>query len=164
MPKPSLRAATAILAVLTSGCQAGRPGAGPGYQDASQVPTMTPAAWAQASRLVDRFETVRQQDGMAGVSEDIERCYATTARPAVPKVALRECLILDTFAVRFNTSANRVLPGVSGLLPYFQRQSVDRRLNRYGVLAGFTDQEVMAGYLLQGSNSMFTVLAAQQRA
>jgi len=38
------------------------------------------------------------------------------------------------------------------------------RANHYGPLAGFNDPEVLSGYLMQGSNTVFAALAARRRA
>ncbi len=123
---------------------------------------VTPAAWAYANALVDRFDADRNQGGMIGVSSDIERCYAGATRPQVDRLKLRTCMVFDTFAVRLNAEVDRTMPG-AGYLPYYQTHAAVLRANHYGPLAGFTDPEILSGYVIQGSNTMFAVLAARRR-
>ena len=99
---------------------------------------------------------------MVAVSANIEECYRAASRPVVQRLPLRECMVLDNFASRLNEQVERQLGG-GGLLPYFSNQAQGGRLSRYGPMAGFADPVVLGGYLAQGSNSMFTVLAARQR-
>lgn len=162
MPRTSSRALM-LAALLLTACQAPgtRPPPGAG-QAAGQNPTMTPAAWAEAGYLVDRFEAARQQGGMTGVSADIQQCYARATRPVVQRLPLRECMVLDTFASRLDAETAKIMPGVGGM-PYYQAQTVAARYGRYGPMAGFADPQVLGGYLAQGSNSMFTVVASRQQ-
>ena len=78
--------------------------------------------------------------------------------PPVNQLGLRYCLVLDWFAYHFNQEANRQQPGF-GNLPFFQQQMVAARAGRYGPLAGFSDPEVLGGYVAQGANTIFLVMA-----
>ena len=154
-----LIAAAATLA----GCQvAGF--AGPGSSQAAvRSANVSPAAWAYANTLADRFEADRAQGGMVGVSADIERCYAGATRPHVDRLQLRQCMVFDTFTVRLNAEVARSMPGL-GDLPWYQTHAAVLRANHYGPLAGFTDPEILTGYLKQGSDTVFAALAARRRA
>ena len=157
------RAKSAALILLLTGCQA----PGPGSTAAIQQPAppgvvMTPAALAQGSQLADRFKAAFHQGGMTEVSSDIERCYATATQPYVQRLPLRECLILDTFAFRLNENVERPLTAVGGM-PFYEQPAFARRLGRFGPLAGFTDPAVLGGYVGQGSNTIFSVMASRRR-
>ena len=163
MSRQLTRATSAVLILLLAGCQA----PGPGSLAAIQQPAppgvvMTPAAWAQAGRLADRFNAAFHQGGMTEVSSDIEQCYATATRPYVQRLPLRECLILDTFAFRLNKQVERTLTAAGGMA-FYEQPAFAGRLGRYGPLAGFTDPEVLGGYVGQGSNTIFSVLAQRRR-
>lgn len=148
---------------LLAGCHAAGPASPGSSQAAVRPPNVPPAAWAYANALADRFEADRAQGGMVGVSADIERCYVGATRPQVDRLQLRQCMVFDTFAVRLNAEVARSMPGL-GDLPWYQTHAAVLRANHYGPLAGFTDPEVLAGYLKQGSNTVFAALAARRRA
>lgn len=146
--------------VLLTACQAGSPGASKAVGRPTDV---TPAAWAYANRLADRFEADRARGGMVGVSTDIEECYAGATRPRVDRLQLRQCMVFDTVTIRLNAEVACSMPGL-GDLPYYQTHAAVLRANHYGPLAGFNDPEILSGYLIQGSNTVFAALAARRRA
>ena len=99
---------------------------------------------------------------MVAVIDDIQRCYASTSRPPVDQLALRQCLVFDWFAYRLNQEVNRQLPGL-GALPFFQQRTIEARLGRYAPMAGLADPAILGGYIAQGSNAIFAVMAARGR-
>lgn len=115
-----------------------------------------------AQNQANQFDRDRQQGGMSAVIDDIQRCYASTSRPPVDQLGLRQCLVFDWFAFRFNQEANRQMPGI-GDLPFFQQQTIGARVGRYGPIAGFVDPAVLGGYIAQGSNTIFAVMASRSR-
>lgn len=160
MPFPDRLALVLIVAAsgLLSGCQ------NPVNRQASSAGMMiqpTPAAITLAAVQADQFQRDQRRGGMSAVIEDIQRCYATTSR-AYDRLGLRQCLVFDWFAYRFNQEVNRQMPGL-GSLAYFQQRSIEARIGRYGPIAGFTDPAVLGGYLAQGSNTIFAVMASTPR-
>ena len=155
------RVAAALGATaLLGGCQPSPTGTGL-LQPTSQ-PQLSEGAIIQAQRQVGRFDQDRQQGGMSAVAEDIQRCYRVTTRPPTDQLELRQCLVFDWFAYRLNREVDRqVLNG--GNLPFFRQRAIEARISRFGPLAGFSDPEVLGGYLAQGSNTMFAVLASRVR-
>lgn len=99
---------------------------------------------------------------MAAVSADISDCYRTTTRPFVQTIPLRECMILDDFAVKLDREMARQF-GMGRGLPFFSVQAFSGRLQRFGAMAGFSDGEVLGGYIGQGASTMFALLADRQR-
>ena len=149
-------------ALVLSACQMPqqRGPLGPTLADARSA--YPPGYLVQANRLVDRFEADRRQGGMIGVSADIADCYRMTTRPYVQVSALRECMILDNFAVKFDQEMARRY-GIGGGIPFFSFTAFSGRLQRFGQRAGFTDGEVLGGYIGQGASTMFAVLADRRR-
>jgi len=163
MAKTLRHGLSAVAAMLLTACQAPGPAGAGAKQAISRPGNVTPAAWAYANMLADRFEADRAQGGMVGVGSDIKQCHAGATRPRVDRLQLRQCMVFDTFAVRLNAEVDRAMPGF-GDLPYYQTHAAVLRANHYGPLAGFNDPEVLSGYLMQGSNTVFAALAARRRA
>lgn len=130
-----------------------------------QVPMPTqsnipPAAWYHAEQQADRFDRAFKSGGMSGVAEDIDRCYRQ-ALASGNHIFFRDCLVYDDFADRFaaqmNKQAHFPIPA------FFQPANVYPRLSRYSGPAGFNDAEIMSGYLREGSNTIFAVIASRTR-
>lgn len=154
--------AALAAALVLSGCQTPQQRGPFGTTPLLARGIYTQGALGQANRLVDRFEADRQEGGMVAVSADISDCYRTTTRPFVQTIPLRECMILDDFAVKLDRETARRF-GVGGGLPFFSIQAFSGRLQSFGGLAGFSDAEVLGGYIGQGASTMFAVLAERQR-
>ena len=166
MTRDTIGLPLAMLAIgaLLAGCQA--PGVGRGLAGAPPEALLlrnTPAAWAQATFWADQFDADFNKGGMTGVGADIERCYAMATESAVAVLPLRQCMVFDTFVIRFNAEANRINPGIGDRLAYDRPHAYRLRMTHYAPLAGFTDSDVLAGYMAQGSSSIFSVLAARTR-
>jgi hypothetical protein len=121
----------------------------------------TPAAWMHAEQQADRFDHAFRTGGMSGVAADIDDCYAAAMRSR-QQIAVRDCLVYDDFADRFAAQMNRQagLP----VPPFFQPATVYPRLAHYSGPAGFNDAQIMSGYMSQGSNAIFAVIASRTKA
>ena len=119
-----------------------------------------PAAWAHAEQQADRFDRAFHTGGMSGVAADINECYAAALRSG-EQIAVRDCLVYDDFADRFAAQMNRQshLP----IPPFFQPATVYPRLAHYSGPAGFNDAQIMSGYLNQGSNTIYAVIASRAK-
>ena len=163
MTKLSITAAFGAIMVLSACQMPQQHGAlgplGPTSVDGRGI--YTQGALAQANRLVDRFEADRLQGGMSTVAADISDCYREATRPYVQIKALRECMIFDDFAVKFDRVATHRY-GIGGI-SFFSVEKFSLRLQRFGGLAGFNDSEVLGGYIGQGATTMFAVLASRRR-
>lgn len=120
-----------------------------------------PAAWAHAEQQADRFDRAFHTGGMSGVAADINECYATARHSGEP-IAVRDCLVYDGFADRFAAQVDRQFH--LGIPPYFQPATAYPRLAHYSGPAGFNDAQIMAGYLNQGANTIFAVMASRSKA
>ena len=117
---------------------------------------MTPALHARAFQLVADFAQAHEFGGMVQVGTFIEECYREAPlRPPV-KQRVRDCMVLDTYALRYNNTVDRNVPEEQRL-PFYQKRHFDERMGRYGGPAGLIDRDAMAGYLIEGSNAMKVV-------
>lgn len=162
MMRSSSRLAFVLTALaFVSGCQMQQGSTQRTYSTNSQ-PQMTVEALGVASFQASEFDRDREFGGMSAVIGHIQRCYARMSRPTVSQLGLRQCLVFDWFAYRFNQEVNHQRPGF-GDLPFLRQQAVTARVGQYGPLAGFSDPEVLGGYLVQGSDTIFSVMANRNR-
>jgi len=89
---------------------------------------------------------------------DIDTCYAASMQSG-EQLAVRDCLVYDDFADRFAAQVDRLTR--LGMPPLFQPAAVCRRLAICSGPAGCTDSQIMSGYLDQGSNEIFAVIASR---
>lgn len=114
-----------------------------------------------AEQQAGRFDHAFRTGGMTDVAADIDDCYADAMR-SHQSIAIRYCLVYDDFGDRFAAQMNKQasLP----IPPFFQPATVYPRMARYSGPAGFNDAQIMSGYLQQGSNTIFSVIASRTRA
>ena len=98
--------------------------------------------------LAARYAAAKQ-NGMAGVTSEIEACYTAGTRSPVNPWTLRDCLILDAVGTREDNNVGRAIYGIN--LPYFERQRHVSRWARYGQLAGFNDATRQVRYMSDGA-------------
>ncbi len=88
-----------------------------------------------------------KEDGMAGVIEDIQNCYALASQPPIKRSSIRDCMVLDTVAF-YDESVFDQAFGASGL-PYFQPSTRAARWSYYGPLASFDDVGRQVHYMAE---------------
>jgi hypothetical protein len=112
------------------------------------TPAVTEAHADPATRMLavaQRFDQDRRTAGMAGVIDDIGKCYARASSLVIEIYALRDCLVLDYVAYRTDVTIGRRIDGAP--LPFFTDQAFAARAGRYAQLDGFTTTQQLMKYL-----------------
>ncbi len=110
--------------------------------------------------VAQRFVADQQRGGMAGVTEDIEACYARATSPAVDVYTLRDCIVLDDVAYRHDMTVGRSFG--MGSLPYFAPTVITQRWEKYGPMAQYQSLQEIAGYT-RDANDLVQIDLAQMR-
>ena len=145
-------------AALLAGCQTPATGGVASVATVTSRPSaaMTPALHARAFQLVADFAQAHEFGGMVQVGTFIGGCYQAALLRSSVKQPVRDCMVLDTYALRYNNTIDRDVPEAERL-PFYQKRYFDQRMGRYGGPAGLTDRDTMAAYLIEGSNAMKVV-------
>lgn len=101
-----------------------------------------------------RFSQTMTQQGMAGVTADIENCYRDSALGVVKRFALQDCLSYDYAAYTFDKEIGR--KAFRGLrTPYFQDGVASPRWVKYGKLDGFSSPPELSAFLTTNKDMIF---------
>ncbi len=131
--KRLIRVAAACAALSLGGCYL-----------AIQDPTTDPAT--RNAAIAARFQQDFHQGGMAGVIDDIEKCYAASSTPIIKVNALRDCMVLDYTGYRTDVTVGQGILKEAPF-PYFEVRTVADRLKHYSHLAEMDDPIQSATYL-----------------
>lgn len=142
MPDGSIRSSISPANLFPAQTAVAKPGE---FQDAGENAGMQVDP-ALVQRVAARFARDHRDGGMAGLVADIQACYAAAERGGPDRLALRDCIALDTAAKhRDMVNAQRFpVPGME----YLTDNASLARLNRYGpqVFANQTDALAFVKY------------------
>ena len=108
--------------------------------------------------VATRFSRTMSQQGMAGVTTDIEDCYRESTLVLVKRFALQDCLAYDYAAYSLDRDMARKFLYRRGRNPYFVDGVASARWTKYGKLDGFGSPAELSAYLTPTKQMIFQTL------